>query len=84
MVEYILIMAVVCIGLILALALFRDPLGNGVDNARTSLESVSGTSKYVPGGSGSVSTGQPGGGSGVTNGRGRGRGGSGRGGGGGN
>jgi len=81
LVEYILVTALVCVGLMLALALFRDQIGNGVDNARTNLEAVSGTSHYVPGGgsmstagSGSGGSNGQGGGSNGNNGRGGGRG----------
>lgn len=79
--EYVLITALVCVGLMLALALFRDQIGNGVDNARTNLEAVSGTSHYVPGGGSMNSAGS---GSGGSTGQGNGSNGRGRGSGGGN
>jgi Flp pilus assembly pilin Flp len=73
LVEYILVLALVAVGLILVAALLRDEIGSTVDGAGVSLE-VAPAGQYVPGGGTTVSS--PGGGasSGRGNGRGRGRG----------
>jgi len=69
LIEYVLIIALASVGLVLVLALFRNQVGNGMEGAKQSIESVS-ESYYVPGGG----TGR-GRGGGAGGGRGNGRGG---------
>lgn len=48
--EYVLIIALASVGLVLVLLVFRNQIGNGVDNAKASVQDAS-QSPYVPGGS---------------------------------
>lgn len=85
LIEYVLLIALASIGLILALLLFRNQVGNSVDSAGGTVQSTTG-SYYVPGGGSSGGSGSPGssGGSGGGSNSGRGSGNGGRGGGRGN
>lgn len=82
LVEQVLILALVSVGMILVLLVFRNQIGSGVDGVTQSIESTSGISSYVPGGGAAAGAASGGpGGTGSTNGRGRGRGRGGAGGG---
>lgn len=74
MVEHVLILALVSVGLILVLLVFRNQIVSGMDGATQSLQSTSGISPYVPGGGPAAGAAGSGGSAAGSNGNGNGRG----------